>query len=56
MSANKCIPYRSCKDGYQWDTVYLRCMCPLGSFDNGDICIKCGLNMVWLNKIGCVCS
>ena len=55
FSNNKCLPYINCKDTFTWDSVCMRCVCPIGTFYNGNTCTNCGNNRYWVIGAGCVC-
>lgn len=52
---NKCLPYEACKNGFVWDTRYLRCVCPPGTINNGNKCVECSNQQTWVPSIGCAC-
>ena len=52
---DKCLPYVPCKNGHLWDSTYLKCVCPAGKINNGNICIDCPAQKIWSPSLGCVC-
>lgn len=53
---NNCFPYEPCKNGFVWDSAYLRCVCPPGTINNGNKCLECNNDQKWVPGIGCSCS
>lgn len=52
---DKCYPYEPCKNGFVWDPIYLRCVCPPGLINNGNRCVECSNQQQWVPSIGCAC-
>lgn len=52
---NVCQPYVPCKNGFIWDSAYLKCICPPGKINNGNNCVDCPSQKVWDPINGCIC-
>ena len=55
VNGNRCLPYVPCKNGFIWDSTYLRCICPAGQINNGNTCIACPSQKIWTPTEGCTC-
>lgn len=54
FSGVKCIPYQSCESGKVWNDTLSQCICPSGTFSNGETCVRCATGQLYANG-GCYC-